>query len=79
MIGTCAELKKRHAGCIEIVSHLAQQILVDDEVADMLGLIGCQAGRGRQSRTLEPGTDLQGPLPRCLDRRGIPSNAEARL
>lgn len=40
-------LKKKYRGQLEIVTHLAQQILVDDEVADMPAFIGCQAGRGQ--------------------------------
>src|SRR3954463_10436840 len=32
--------------------------------------------RGRQCRALEPGANLQGPLPRSLDRRGIPQGEE---
>lgn len=47
IIETTSLLKSRYAGRLEIVSHLAQQILVDDEVADMPGFIGCQAGRGQ--------------------------------
>ena len=40
-------MKARFSGQLEIVSHLAQQILVDNEVVDMPGFIGCQAGRGQ--------------------------------
>lgn len=47
IIETTSILKSRYAGRLEIVSHLAQQILVDDEIADMPGFIGCQAGRGQ--------------------------------
>lgn len=47
VIETCAAMKARFSGRLEIVSHLAQQILVDDEVVDMPGFIGCQAGRGQ--------------------------------
>jgi AdoMet-dependent heme synthase len=46
-IETCAALKARFSGQLEIVSHLAQQILVDEEVVEMPGFIGCQAGRGQ--------------------------------
>ncbi|MBS0448010.1 MAG: radical SAM protein [Proteobacteria bacterium] len=46
-IAHCAALKSRYRGRLEIVTHLAQQILVDDEVADMPAFIGCQAGRGQ--------------------------------
>lgn len=47
VVEQCAALKKRYLGQLEIVTHLAQQILVDDEVADMPAFIGCQAGRGQ--------------------------------
>jgi radical SAM protein with 4Fe4S-binding SPASM domain len=46
-IEICSTLKARYKERLEIVSHLAQQILVDEEVADMPGFIGCQAGRGQ--------------------------------
>ena len=41
------EIRDRYRGRMEIVSHLAQQILVDEEVADMGAFIGCQAGIGQ--------------------------------
>lgn len=44
---TCAALRERYRGRIEIVTHLAQQIMVSPEVADMAGFIGCQAGVGQ--------------------------------
>lgn len=47
VIHRCAALRRRHAGEIEIVTHLAQQIIVDDEVVAMPGFIGCQAGIGQ--------------------------------
>ena len=47
VVEQCAVLKTRYLGRLEIVTHLAQQILVDDEVADMPAFIGCQAGRGQ--------------------------------
>lgn len=47
VIGRCVELKKRYRGRLEIVSHLAQQILVDEEVCEIPGYIGCQAGIGQ--------------------------------
>lgn len=47
VIRECADLKRQFDGRLEIVSHLAQQILVDDDVVDMPAFIGCQAGRGQ--------------------------------
>ncbi|MCB1764503.1 MAG: radical SAM protein [Candidatus Competibacteraceae bacterium] len=47
VIKTCVRLRNKYVGRLEIVSHLAQQILVDDIVTDMPGFIGCQAGRGQ--------------------------------
>ncbi|TPJ54850.1 radical SAM protein [Mesorhizobium sp. B2-6-4] len=47
VIETTSRLKAHYKGRLEIVSHLAQQILVDDEVTEMPGFIGCQAGRGQ--------------------------------
>ncbi len=47
VIYLCNQLKEKYKGRIEIVSHLAQQILVDDEVKEMPGFIGCQAGIGQ--------------------------------
>ncbi len=47
----CQRLKERYVGKLEIVSHLAQQILVDHEVVDMPGFIGCQAGVGQGAVT----------------------------
>lgn len=41
------DLRHRHAGRLEISTHLAQQVLVDPRVADMPGYVGCQAGRGQ--------------------------------
>jgi len=43
-VETCVVLRERYRGRLEIVSHLAQQILVDKEVQEMAGFIGCQAG-----------------------------------
>lgn len=43
----CALLRTRYRGRLDIVTHLAQQILVSSEVADMAGFIGCQAGIGQ--------------------------------
>jgi radical SAM protein with 4Fe4S-binding SPASM domain len=47
----CQRLKERYKNKLEIVSHLAQQILVDDEITDMPGFIGCQAGIGQGAVT----------------------------
>jgi radical SAM protein with 4Fe4S-binding SPASM domain len=46
-IRLCVRLRDRYRGRIEMVTHLAQQILVDPEVAGMPGFIGCQAGIGQ--------------------------------
>lgn len=40
----CVNLKTKLSGRLEIVTHLAQQILVDDDVQQMRGYTGCQAG-----------------------------------
>ncbi len=47
VIDLCTRLRDRYRERIEIVTHLAQQILVDDEVSCMAGFIGCQAGVGQ--------------------------------
>jgi radical SAM protein with 4Fe4S-binding SPASM domain len=47
IIERCGELKVAYLGRIEIVTHLAQQILVDHEAKDMPAFAGCQAGRGQ--------------------------------
>lgn len=47
VVEQCAELRRRMRDRIEITTHLAQQILVDEEVAEMPAHIGCQAGRGQ--------------------------------
>jgi AdoMet-dependent heme synthase len=43
----CIDIRERHRGRLEVVTHLAQQILVDPEVQDMPAFIGCQAGIGQ--------------------------------
>jgi len=43
----CNSLRERYHGYLQIVTHLAQEILVDSEIADMPGFIGCQAGVGQ--------------------------------
>lgn len=47
IIEITSALKTQYADRLEIVSHLAQQILVDAEVTGMPGFIGGQAGRGQ--------------------------------
>jgi len=47
----CQRLRESCAGRLPIVTHLAQQILIDDEVAAMPGFVGCQAGRGQGAVT----------------------------
>lgn len=47
VVERCSALKTEYRAQLEIVTHLAQQILVDDEVTDMPAFIGCQAGRGQ--------------------------------
>jgi len=43
----CAHLRKQFRGTLDIVTHLAQTILADDEVRPLPGFVGCQAGRGQ--------------------------------
>lgn len=43
----CARLRRELRGRLEVVTHLAQQILVDSAVEKMPGFVGCQAGRGQ--------------------------------
>ena len=66
VVEQCTALKKQYLGQLEIVTHLAQQILVDDEVADMPAFIGCQAGRGQgcisANGTVQPCVLLPLPL-----------------
>lgn len=47
VIEHCMVLKKKYAAHLQIVTHLAQQILVDEEVQDMPVFTGCQAGRAQ--------------------------------
>jgi len=51
VIYLCQQLKERYEGRLEIVSHLAQQIIVDQAVSEMPGFIGCQAGCGQGAVT----------------------------
>jgi radical SAM protein with 4Fe4S-binding SPASM domain len=46
-ITECQRLRERYRERLEIVTHLAQQTLVDPEIEDMPGFIGCQAGIGQ--------------------------------
>jgi len=47
VVHLCVWLRDSYRGNMEIVTHLAQQILVDEEVRDMAAFIGCQAGMGQ--------------------------------
>lgn len=46
-ITLCSQLRADYKGRLDIVTHLAQQILIDSEVADMAAFVGCQAGTGQ--------------------------------
>jgi len=47
VIQRCVELRDRMRGRLEVVSHLALQILADPEIAEMPSFVGCQAGIGQ--------------------------------
>jgi radical SAM protein with 4Fe4S-binding SPASM domain len=47
VISLCSRLRDSYMGKLDIVSHLAQQILLRDELKDMPAFIGCQAGIGQ--------------------------------
>lgn len=47
VITLCNRLRDSYTGKMEIVSHLAQQILLRDELKEMPAFIGCQAGVGQ--------------------------------
>jgi radical SAM protein with 4Fe4S-binding SPASM domain len=47
VIRRCSALRSKYKGCMDIVGHLAQQILVNDEVRHLPSFIGCQAGIGQ--------------------------------
>jgi radical SAM protein with 4Fe4S-binding SPASM domain len=47
VIEQCMRLKNEYRASLEIVTHLAQQILVDEEVQDMAAFTGCQAGQAQ--------------------------------
>jgi radical SAM protein with 4Fe4S-binding SPASM domain len=42
-----AALRREYSGHLDIVTHLAQQVLVDDETAAQRAFVGCQAGAGQ--------------------------------
>jgi radical SAM protein with 4Fe4S-binding SPASM domain len=44
VVGQTSELRAQYRGRLEIVGHLAQQVLVDDTVSAMPSFGGCQAG-----------------------------------
>ncbi len=46
-ITLCQQLQKKFSQKINIVTHLAQQILVDERLDTMDGFVGCQAGRAQ--------------------------------
>ncbi len=46
-IGICNEFRTRYSGKLEIVTHLAQEILMDHTLGSMPAFIGCQAGIGQ--------------------------------
>ncbi len=56
-IHLCNALRNQYKGKLEIVAHLAQQILIDKEIANIPSFIGCQAGIG-QGCVTENGTVL---------------------
>ncbi|MFL6293825.1 MAG: radical SAM protein [Thermoanaerobaculia bacterium] len=72
VIRLCVELKERYRGRLGIVSHLAQQILVDPEVEGMPGFIGCQAGIGQgcvtANGTVQPCVLLPVPVGNVRER-----------
>ncbi|MBL0212256.1 MAG: radical SAM protein [Holophagaceae bacterium] len=47
VVAQCIALRSAFQGRLDIVSHLAQQILVDSDLAELPGFIGCQAGIGQ--------------------------------
>ena len=72
VIETCTRLRAQLRERIDVVSHLAQEILVNDEVACMAGFIGCQAGQGQgcvtANGTVLPCVLLPIPLGSIRDR-----------
>jgi AdoMet-dependent heme synthase len=53
VIATCTQLRAAYRGRLDIVTHLAQQILVDPYLGDMPAFVGCQAGAGQGCVTSE--------------------------
>lgn len=51
IIHLCQRLSNRFEGKLDIVSHLAQHILVDEKISNMPSFIGCQAGLGQGAVT----------------------------
>lgn len=47
VVERCARLRREYRGTMDIVGHLAQQVLVDEELRDMPTFVGCQAGAGQ--------------------------------
>lgn len=47
VISRCVEIRDRYRGTMEVVTHLAQQVLVDPDVRIMQAFSGCQAGRAQ--------------------------------
>jgi len=43
----CNSIRQRYLGHLQIVTHLAQEILIDPEISELPGFIGCQAGMGQ--------------------------------
>lgn len=47
IIRLCTKLRKQYKGSLEIVGHLAQEILLDEELRTVPAFLGCQAGIGQ--------------------------------
>lgn len=47
VIHACIELRDKYRNTIEVTTHLAQQVLIDNQVKPLPGFIGCQAGSGQ--------------------------------
>lgn len=47
VIRSCIELRDKYRNVIEITTHLAQQVLIDNQVKSLPAFIGCQAGIGQ--------------------------------
>lgn len=72
VIHLCTSLRDQYCGRLEIVTHLAQQILVDPEVVAAPGFVGCQAGIGQgcvtANGTVQPCVLLPIPLGNIRER-----------